>query len=227
MRLIIFMSLVASALASVAQLSERSTSKSPPKALLLGCYPYVPAVSTTLVSTIAASNMTLEACMAACVDSSYFSVRNGTECRCSKTPPTGSASLESCTTPCSGNRFEICGGASLINVYTFSAKLSAAIPATARSSKSSTIGSSTKASTTVSATPSSLAKQKSSANTINKRGVPKSAPKVTTAGCYPVSSLSSYFSLTSTLDVDDLRVEDCMVRYESHFYFVSCKSKLS
>jgi len=87
-----------------------------PKASYLGCFASIPG-SFSPPAGISSSNFIIENCMAACNGYRYFSVKKGTDCRCSQSPPSGSTAPNMCTLSCTGNRFEICGGSAYSNFY--------------------------------------------------------------------------------------------------------------
>ncbi|KAJ7639319.1 beta-1,3 exoglucanase precursor-like protein, partial [Roridomyces roridus] len=88
----------------------------------IGCYTDSSTSRTLMAaSLVSADNMTVESCLAFCTSGGYSlgGLEFGTQCYCdyalqSSGAPTTPAS---CTTPCSGNATEQCGGPNAINVY--------------------------------------------------------------------------------------------------------------
>jgi len=187
-----------------------------PKATYLGCFASTSGSFITPAS-ITPSNLIIEHCMAACHDYPYFSVKKGTDCRCSKSPPSGATAPSMCTLPCTGNRFEICGGSGYSNFYALVGGLSAP--------KSSSTNISLKSSSAIIKNPSpattTYIKRASAEIALSKRNL---APRaggvaVVSTGCFPSASLDSYFSVVSTIELQDLRVEDCMAYCTGSTYF--------
>jgi hypothetical protein len=65
------------------------------------------------------STMSVENCAAACSLFQYFGVEYGDECYCGNSRATSSVSAaeSECSMPCAGNKNEMCGGSSRLNVY--------------------------------------------------------------------------------------------------------------
>lgn len=70
-----------------------------------------------LVSSL--SSMTIELCQTACMNAGYIyaGVESGSECRCDNVFAPSQEASTVCTTPCTGNSAELCGGSYAINVY--------------------------------------------------------------------------------------------------------------
>lgn len=103
--------------------------------------------------------MTIEKCEAACTGAKYFGVEYGRECYCGNELKTGSvpAPANECSTVCPGNKAQVCGGASRLNVYVLKSSLPVSSSTTQASSSytsSSTSVSSTEPAQTTSTTTS-------------------------------------------------------------------------
>jgi iron transport multicopper oxidase len=73
---------------------------------------------------VPAANVTVEACMQACSNYSYFGVERGNQCFCGNTIRAGSALIQGstvgktgCNMLCQGNSTEFCGGVNRLNMY--------------------------------------------------------------------------------------------------------------
>lgn len=134
---------------------------------LLGCYTEATnSRALTTKSFVNTTGMTAEACIAFCGGSTYVGVEYSQECYCGAVLQAGSvpANASQCNMDCTGNRWEICGGSSRLNIFKKigSASSSTVSISSTTSSKSSTsttvtISSSAKQSSTVSSTSSTLA----------------------------------------------------------------------
>ncbi|KFY47208.1 hypothetical protein V495_02060 [Pseudogymnoascus sp. VKM F-4514 (FW-929)] len=86
----------------------------------LGCYTEaIDARALTGNSYSSTTAMTAEACIAFCAGSKYVGVEYASECYCGSTLSSGSAPAPSgdCALTCPGNRWEVCGGSSRLNLY--------------------------------------------------------------------------------------------------------------
>lgn len=92
----------------------------------LGCYTEASSGrALTALSYSSATNMTATTCKAFCYGYKYFGVEYGQECYCGDTINTGSVSTTSsdCDMDCSGNKWQICGGHSRLNMYEMNSTL--------------------------------------------------------------------------------------------------------
>ena len=127
----------------------------------LGCYS--DSVNSRALSGLinpgVASQNDVEQCASECSAFTYFGVEYGAECYCGSAINGGSAlvagstpDVTGCNMVCSGNATEYCGGSNRINVYTYVAVASSALPSSSIASSSvasSNIGTSSSITTSV------------------------------------------------------------------------------
>ncbi|KAB5523167.1 hypothetical protein GE09DRAFT_976836, partial [Coniochaeta sp. 2T2.1] len=91
----------------------------------LGCYTEPSNGRAPTGTSNSNSNMTASTCKAFCYGYKYFAVEFGRECYCSNMISSGAALTDSsqCNMECTGNRWEICGGRSRLNVFEMNATL--------------------------------------------------------------------------------------------------------
>ncbi|KAK3324873.1 WSC domain-containing protein [Apodospora peruviana] len=78
-----------------------------------------PSASRALTYTgFTSARMTVEKCAGFCGDFEYFGVGNGRECYCGDSLSTSSESATECSSPCEGDKTQLCGGVGKINFST-------------------------------------------------------------------------------------------------------------
>ena len=108
----------------------------------LGCYS--DSVNSRALTGLAnpgvASQNNIEQCASECTAFTYFGVEYGAECYCGNAIGGGSAlvagstpDVTGCNVVCSGNATEYCGGPNRLNIYTYVAVTSSAVPSSASS----------------------------------------------------------------------------------------------
>lgn len=157
----------------------------------LGCYSEATTSRALASASFSVANMTEEACAAYCstgTKTSYtmFGVEYSTECYCGNALGLGSVQQAegSCNMACGGSAFELCGGPSLLNVYTYSP---------APSSSSSSLADPPKTSSSSSVDPPSSSSSSSSSLSSSSSMDPSSSSSVD-----PLSSSSSVVTSAST-----------------------------
>ncbi|KZO96175.1 glycoside hydrolase family 71 protein [Calocera viscosa TUFC12733] len=85
----------------------------------LGCVPDSTSARVLSGTSTASSSMSTESCQSYCFSSGYLyaGTESGSTCFCGNSVPSGLGSSSSCSTPCSGNSGETCGGNLALSLY--------------------------------------------------------------------------------------------------------------
>ncbi|CAK7234763.1 hypothetical protein SBRCBS47491_009059 [Sporothrix bragantina] len=160
-----------------------------------GCYSEATAGRALASASYSVANMTQESCAAYCAQNSFtlFGVEYATQCYCGNSLGAGSTlqAASSCNMACGGSAYELCGGPSLLNVFSYSpAVVSSSAAAAAKVSPSSSVKSSSSSSTSSSSTAPFLPSDQSSSSSTSSA--------VLTSASSSVSSVSSTASSVSS-----------------------------
>ncbi|CAK7205222.1 hypothetical protein SEUCBS139899_007989 [Sporothrix eucalyptigena] len=172
----------------------------------LGCYSEGTAARALASASFSSANMTQEACATYCTSGTktnytLFGVEYSTQCYCGNALSAGSTlqAASACDMACGGSAYELCGGPSLLNVYTYSpqAEVSSSSSSSSAASSSSVKGTSSTLSSGVTSS-SHLVSSSASAPTSGLLGLSPTPKSNSSSAEVSASAASSSVSMSSS-----------------------------